>query len=193
MATKTIYFRTIGKYKKHKMGTVTTYKSTLGPNGPELLPISIGKIHITESPTPVKDPVQIKRLRSHKLYGRVYVECNAKGDEIKKHADVVNAHEGEAETPDEKTLEETNAVELATTDPDPDPIDEVNQADAADYQKSSAAAEGVTDANSAVAFLAGSVQGFSDNDVKAKNGVLSFAKIKKVAKENGIEFPNYGK
>ena len=147
MAKAKAYFKTKSKYESYRLGTETTFVPTQGLNGPELAPMTTGKIAITRRPTLVTEERSIERLRRSVMLNRVFMECKKDGSPIGS----------------------------AAVEPEPQVV----------------SANDVTDLNGAIAFLS-AVDGFDPDRVKDSAGRISYHKVKKFAKENGIVFPNYG-
>lgn len=80
MARKPVaYFRTIGKYRQHTMGSQTKYLPISGPSGPEFRQVPLPKAKISHTPTPVYDDSTAERLREEKFYGTAFIECDRGG------------------------------------------------------------------------------------------------------------------
>lgn len=152
MARKTkavAYFRTIGKYRHHTMGSQTKYVPIAGPSGPEFQQVSLPKAKIKHTPTPVFDETVAERIRAEKYYGTAFIECDRGGKPLGK------------------------------VEPTP--------------QSTTTTANDVRTANDALGYFASHIEGFDPETMLDVRGNLSYPKIKSLADEKGVEFPNYGK
>lgn len=79
MAKFETFFRCIGKYQRHRMGTETKYVPVQGANGPEFRQVSQRKFEVKSTPTRVTDENVSDRLREEKFFNRTFIECDRDG------------------------------------------------------------------------------------------------------------------